>query len=220
MPFRVSIVGQDRHSLEGVARNLTQKGYACSLANDSEASVNQLAEQTPDIVLVESNSTFRIAELSHDIKQRTEVPIVALVHGASLSRVDGHFDDVDDFVTSPFHADELQLRMTRLLRRANAGDEEHLGCGELNIDLAKCEVSVGGREVVLTFKEYELLKFLVTNQGRVCTRDVLLDRVWGHDYYGGDRTVDVHIRRLRSKIEDPTHTFIETVRNIGYRMRV
>jgi len=82
-----------------------------------------------------------------------------------------------------------------------------------------CEVTVDGRLVTLTFKEYELLRFLASNRGRVFTRDVLLNEVWGYDYYGGDRTVDVHIRRLRSKIEDSTHIFIETVRNIGYRFR-
>jgi two-component system alkaline phosphatase synthesis response regulator PhoP len=86
------------------------------------------------------------------------------------------------------------------------------------IDPAKCEVSINGRLVVLTFKEYELLKVLISNRGKVFTRETLLNQVWGYDYYGGDRTVDVHIRRLRSKIEDATHTFIETVRNIGYKL--
>ena len=89
--------------------------------------------------------------------------------------------------------------------------------GDLVIDLAKYEVSVGGRPVLLTFREYELLKFMTSNRGRVFTREALLTKVWGYDYFGGDRTVDVHIRRLRSKIEDSHHTFIETVRSIGYR---
>jgi len=87
------------------------------------------------------------------------------------------------------------------------------------INRAKCEVTLAGRVLMLTFMEYELLKFLASNKGRVFTREVLLNKVWGYDYYGGDRTVDVHIRRLRSKIEDLTHTFIETVRNIGYKFR-
>ena len=87
------------------------------------------------------------------------------------------------------------------------------------IDIARCEVSVGGRLVMLTFKEYQLLKFLASNRGTVFTRDALLNKVWGYDFFGGDRTVDVHIRRLRSKIEDANHAFIETVRNIGYRFR-
>ena len=99
------------------------------------------------------------------------------------------------------------------------GSEDIIRCGDLVIDSAKCEVSLGGKSIILTFKEYQLLKFLANNKGKVFTRDVLLDKVWGWDYYGGDRTVDVHIRRLRSKIEDKDHSFIETVRGIGYRFR-
>ena len=100
-----------------------------------------------------------------------------------------------------------------------SNSDELIRRDDLVIDLARIEVSVAGRPIVLAFREYELLKFLASNPGRVFTRDVLLDRVWGYDYFGGDRTVDVHIRRLRSKIEDSGHVFIETVRNIGYRFK-
>ena len=87
----------------------------------------------------------------------------------------------------------------------------------MTIDLVTCEVTVDGRKADLTFKEYELLKLMARNRGRVFTREALLDKIWGYDYYGGDRTVDVHMRQLRSKMSDATHTYIETVRNIGYR---
>jgi len=87
------------------------------------------------------------------------------------------------------------------------------------INLTNYEVTISGKIISLTFKEFELLKFMVRNQGRVFSRDDLLRKIWGYEYYGGDRTVDVHIRRLRSKIEDGNHSFIETVRNIGYRFR-
>jgi len=89
----------------------------------------------------------------------------------------------------------------------------------LVIDIARCEVSIGNRLLALTFKEYELLKFLAKNKGKVFTREVLLNEVWGYEYYGGDRTVDVHIRRLRSKLNDPGNNYIQTVRNIGYRLK-
>ncbi|UCD09779.1 MAG: response regulator transcription factor, partial [Dehalococcoidales bacterium] len=116
--------------------------------------------------------------------------------------------------------DELALRIKRILRREVVPDDhETISCEDLLIDLASCEVSVEGKKVVLTFKEYELLKFLAGNSGRVFTREALLDKIWGMDYFGGDRTVDVHIRRLRSKIEKHGQSFIETVRNIGYRFR-
>ena len=93
-------------------------------------------------------------------------------------------------------------------------------CGALTIDLSNYRVTVDDDPLVLTFKEYELLRFLAANKDKVFTREALLNRVWGYDFYGGARTVDVHIRRLRSKIEDRTHTFIETVRNVGYRFHI
>ena len=92
-----------------------------------------------------------------------------------------------------------------------------LRCGDLEMDLANYTVQVGDRPVELTYKEYELLRVLATNPGRVLNRETLLNKVWGYDFYGGARTVDVHIRRLRFKIEDRHHSFIETVRNVGYR---
>ena len=137
-------------------------------------------------------------------------------------RLDGLDSDpnIDDFVITPCDVTELVLRIKRLLQKTNNTDSsEQIRYADLIIDLAKCEVSVGNRLVVLTFREYELLKFLASNRGRVYTREALLNKVWGHDYYGGDRTVDVHIRRLRSKIEDSSQNFIETVRNIGYRFK-
>jgi DNA-binding response OmpR family regulator len=134
-----------------------------------------------------------------------------------LDGVDSDFE-IDDFVVRPFNLSELVARIRRILNRINNADnQDFIRRGDLVIDSAKCEVSVNGRLVVLTFKEYELLKFLMRHKGKVFTRQALLNEVWGYDYYGGDRTVDVHIRRLRSKIEDADHTFIETVRNIGYK---
>ncbi|MBN2463695.1 MAG: response regulator transcription factor, partial [Dehalococcoidia bacterium] len=99
----------------------------------------------------------------------------------------------------------------------NKKSRDLIKCGNLLIDTAKYEVSISGRLLALTFKEYELLKFLARNKGRVFTREALLNEVWGYDYYGGDRTVDVHIRRLRGKLNDLNNTYIQTVRNIGYK---
>ncbi len=127
---------------------------------------------------------------------------------------------IDDFVVMPWDATELAARAKRILWRiSNIDNRECIKCGDLVIDLARCEVCLNGQHIPLTFKEYELLRFLASNKDRVFTREALLNKVWGYEYYGGDRTVDVHIRRLRSKIEDSTHTFIETVRNIGYKFK-
>tara|TARA_Y100000590_G_scaffold303009_1_gene341641 strand:+ start:613 stop:1272 length:660 start_codon:yes stop_codon:yes gene_type:complete len=125
----------------------------------------------------------------------------------------------DDFLVLPTVPGELRHRVERALYRRHGIDTENsIRCRALTIDLANYRVTVAGELVVLTFKEYELLRYLAMNAGRVSTREQLLNRVWGYDYFGGARTVDVHIRRIRSKIEIHGYTFIETVRNVGYRL--
>lgn len=127
---------------------------------------------------------------------------------------------LNDFVTFPAIPEEVVLRVQRLLGTSEGEEDPNLlRRGDLTIDHTSYKVFVGTRPVELTYKEYELLRFLALNEGKVCTREMLLNRVWGYDFYGGARTVDVHIRRLRSKIEDRHHTLIETVRNVGYRFR-
>ena len=157
-------------------------------------------------------------ELSRRIKLEKPSPVIVLVDKETLDSLDVDLN-IDDFVIQPCDVKELAVRVKRLLHQSNRDTGELIRCGDLVIDLARCEVTVDSRLVVLTFREYELLRFLAKNSGRVFTREALLNKVWGYDYYGGDRTVDVHIRRLRSKVEDSNHTFIETVRNIGYRFR-
>ena len=155
--------------------------------------------------------------LSHAYGERGTV-LIALVGEAQLDRVTGDLE-VDDFVVMPADAPELQKRIDRALWRRHGIDSENfVRCGALSIDLGNYRVTVDAQPLVMTFKEYELLRFLTMNAGRVFTREQLLNRVWGYDYYGGARTVDVHIRRIRSKIEIHGHNFIETVRNVGYRL--
>ncbi len=127
---------------------------------------------------------------------------------------------LDDFIAFPTTSEELIARIRRALRRTAAEDDPNIfRRGDLTIDHTSYKVYIGSAPIELTYKEYELLRFLALNEGKVCTREMLLSRVWGYDFYGGARTVDVHIRRLRSKIEDRHHTLIETVRNVGYRFR-
>jgi DNA-binding response OmpR family regulator len=127
----------------------------------------------------------------------------------------------DDFVVYPFLTDELTARIRRAIwQKSGVESDNTLRAGELHIDLSNYKAYVGGKPIDLTYKEYELLRFLAGNRDKVFTREALLNRVWGYDFYGGARTVDVHVRRLRSKIEDRNHTFIETVRNVGYRFHL
>ena len=217
--FSIFIIAEESKTVTELRSELIQNGFACSIASNGKKVIEQVAEESPDLVLAETDSHSGIWELSQGIKRERPLPIIALISSEMLDSLDGHLD-VDDFVLKPYELRELVLRVKRLLHRtSNMDSGEQIRCGDLVIDLAKCEVTVNGRMVELTFKEYELLRFLGSNRGRVFTRDALLNKVWGYDYYGGDRTVDVHIRRLRSKIEDSSHTFIETVRNIGYKLR-
>lgn len=217
--FSICIVSQDSRAVTQLQTNLSQRGFACSIIADGDEVTQRVAEQAPDLVLLAMDNYARIRELSREIKQVRAQPVIVLAGRKVLDTLDGHLA-IDDFVIQPGDIKELELRIKRLLQKsaiAESGDV--IRYGDLIIDMAKYEVSVGNRLVMLTFREYELLKFLASNRGRVFTREALLNKVWGYDYYGGDRTVDVHIRRLRSKLEDATHTFIDTVRNIGYRFK-
>lgn len=146
------------------------------------------------------------------------VVLIALAPNGQLDAISVSLA-IDDFVVLPADAEELARRIERALWRRHGIDAENfVRCGALALDLSNYRVTVDGEPLVMTFKEYELLRFLATNAGRVFTREQLLNRVWGYDYFGGSRTVDVHIRRIRAKIEIRGHAFIETVRNVGYRL--
>jgi len=215
----ILILAEENKQIAELCSGLVRKGYDCSISPVGEAIMAQFAEKTPDLVLMETDS-FKMKTLSQGIKRDTNLPIIALVHRKMLEAVDTHLG-IDDFVIQPYDVIELELRIKRLLHKTRSMDSSELiRCGDLVIDLTRYEVSIDSKLIMLTFKEYELLKFLASNSSLVFTREALLNKVWGHDYYGGDRTVDVHIRRLRSKIENSNHVFIETVRNIGYKFRV
>ncbi|MFC1911473.1 winged helix-turn-helix domain-containing protein [Chloroflexota bacterium] len=187
---------------------------------NEDGAIEQIAGHSLGVMLLDMDETTTGSEaweLPQRMKREMNLPLIVLISGEKVNGLDSN---IDDFVVKPWEANEVTARIKRILRQKGSMESEDIiRCGDLVIDSEKCEVLLGGKPIILTFKEYQLLKFLANNKGRVFTRDVLLDKVWGWDYYGGDRTVDVHIRRLRSKIEDPSHTFIETVRNIGYKLR-
>jgi len=146
-------------------------------------------------------------------------PIIAVLLPGQLPGLDPE-RELDDFMLADAAPEELLARVRQAVWKRHRVDTRNiLKCGDLVMDLANYTVHVAGRPVELTYKEYELLRYLATNQGRVVNRETLLSKVWGYDFYGGARTVDVHIRRLRAKIEDKHNTFIDTVRNVGYRFR-
>ena len=220
---KILIVAGNAAGARELDSGLTQMGFACLTANSADIAVEMAKREALDVILVDveslSASSWYSLKSEHlpKIKSAVNLPVIVLMPAGIFDGIDSDFD-IDDFVVRPFNLSELVARIRRIFNRINNADNQDLvRRGDLVIDSAKCEVSVNGRLIVLTFKEYELLKFLMRHKGKVFTREALLNEVWGYDYYGGDRTVDVHIRRLRSKIEDADHTFIETVRNIGYK---
>jgi two-component system alkaline phosphatase synthesis response regulator PhoP len=157
---------------------------------------------------------LRSADMPHGVAS------IAVIRSDQLGTLDFSIG-FDDFVVYPALTEEVTARVRRAIwLKSGVESDNTLRTGDLHIDLANYKAYVGGRPIDLTYKEFELLRFMATNQDKVFTREALLNRVWGYDFYGGARTVDVHIRRLRSKIEDRAHTFIETVRNVGYRFHL
>jgi two-component system alkaline phosphatase synthesis response regulator PhoP len=220
---KILIVAGNAEEAGQLNNELTRTGFACLTTNNVDTAAEMVKKESLDIVLVDADglsasSWYNLkSKQLPKIKSATGLPVIALMPTGILDGVDSDFQ-IDDFIVRPFNLSELVARIRRILNRTkDDGNQYSIRSGDLVIDVAKCEVSVNGKLVVLTFKEYELLKFLMRHKGKVFTREALLNEVWGYDYYGGDRTVDVHIRRLRSKIEDANHTFIETVRNIGYK---
>ena len=142
---------------------------------------------------------------------------LAIIRPQGMAELDPSHQ-LDDFAIAPLREAELVIRVQLVLwRHGRAVGRNTLSAGDLVLDVSNYQVFEGGRAVTLTFKEFELLRFLMTHTQQVFTRETLLNRVWGYNYYGGSRTVDVHIRRLRSKLEARGRTYIETVRNVGYR---
>lgn len=201
-------------------RPLEEDGFILSFSQDPAVIEAIPLEDTPDLLMVDLGILPQEDQGAFIQRcKNIEVPILAIVSEENRSSVDPTLE-VEDFIFRPIRDHELRTRVRRALWRTGSWDSgQVIRSGDLIIDQERYEISVAGRRVILTFKEYQLICLLATNPGRVYSRETLLSRVWGYDYFGGTRTVDVHIRRLRSKLEDATHLFIETVRNVGYRFR-
>ncbi|MBI2856327.1 MAG: response regulator transcription factor [Chloroflexi bacterium] len=199
---------------------LEGEGFILSFSGDLSVVDTIPLEDTPDLLVVDL-AVLPLADRRPFVQRCKEahIPVVGMVPEERGFDVDPTLG-VEDFLFCPFTHNELQTRIRRVLWKTGGWDSSQVvRMGELVIDQERYEVSVAGRRIILTYKEYQLLCLLASNPGRVYSREALLSRVWGYDYFGGTRTVDVHIRRLRSKIEDATHLFIETVRNVGYRFQ-
>jgi len=217
---RVFIIANECGPIRKLKADLVQTGLDCLIVSQDNDVKKQIGGRSPDLLLIdaeEASTGSGIWEFVQETTREKHIPTIALLPREKLNSFD-LATGIDDFVVTPWEPTEVITRIRRILSQNGSADsQDMIRCGDLVIDSAKCQVLLGGKPIILTFKEYQLLRFLANNKGKVFTREALLNKVWGWDYYGGDRTVDVHIRRLRSKIEDINHSFIETIRNIGYR---
>ncbi len=220
--YRIVLLGNDDGEGRFFAGVLEQHDFRAASLGVSEPSFERVQQAPPDVLLVdfEAGGPECLRRLQAEPAIAEHSALIVLLAEASLRRLDA-LPPPDDVLLKPANPAELVARVRLALRRRTNVDAQNLlRCGDLVIDLANYKVTVAGQPVELTYKEYELLRFLMSNPAKVFTREQLLNRVWGYDYFGGARTVDVHIRRLRSKIElRPGDAFIDTVRNVGYRFK-
>ncbi len=222
MAEKILLVDDEPTLLDTLAYNLRSSGYQVVTAADGVTALEQARVEAPDLIVLD----LMLPELDgltvcRSLRQVSDVPILVLTaRTGELDKIVGLESGADDYMTKPFSLGELQARIRALLRRAGPrrqGDE--IRSGDLVLNLVSRRAFLGETELILSPKEFSLLAELMRHQGAVLTRDLLLTRIWGYDYYGDSRTVDVHIRWLREKIEaDPSApTRIVTVRGIGYR---
>lgn len=211
------IYGEAGGATGSTARLLAELGFSPHrLTANGSIRPEDAPGRTPTVVVVMGGGGEVCRRLSED-DELADVPVLVAVDADQLDLGEG-IAEGHELLVHPFSAAELQARISRARRALHGVDHgDVVQCGSLEVNLATYQVTIGGRPVDFTYMEYELLKFLVTHPGRVFSREALLSRVWGYDYYGGARTVDVHVRRLRAKLGQEHAGRIKTVRSVGYR---
>jgi DNA-binding response OmpR family regulator len=204
-----------------LAQTLDLAGHSWkACANVSTATASEPSDGWGGAVVVAEEDPEGAFGMCRALRKRDAAvePVLLLITGAQLVELELREDLFDDFCLTPFHPKELEARMRHLFWRSGRGTRpEIVEYGDLMLNLETYQAAFGQRPLDLTYMEYELLKFLAQNPGKVFTREMLLSRVWGYEYYGGARTVDVHIRRLRAKLGEEHANLIQTVRSVGYR---
>jgi two-component system response regulator RegX3 len=221
------LLAEDEESfVDALVIGLSHEGFRVVVARDGGEAIRLFQQADPDIVLLDLMlPKMSGLDVCRAIRAQSPVPIIMVTaKGGEIDTVVALEVGADDYVTKPYRLRELVARMRAVMRRSPAGgewgeDESLIEAGQIRVDVDQRRVYVRGQEVQLRRKEFELLRLLVENAGRVLTRDVLIDRIWGTDYIGDTKTLDVHVKRLRARIEkDPGNpVLITTVRGVGYR---
>ena len=221
------LVGDDEeHIAELIRYNLESNGYKILSANNGIDAMKIVLEERPNLILLDlmipGKDGYDVCKEIRSTKEVMNTPIIMLTaKSEEIDKILGLELGADDYITKPFSVRELLARVKAVLRRFSIVESEEnvLVFGDLTVDFEKREVLIKNNKLELTLKEFELLEILIRNKGKILTRDTLLDKIWGYEYIGETRTVDVHIRYLRKKIEsdDKNPKFIETIRGVGYR---
>jgi two-component system, OmpR family, response regulator RegX3 len=228
-PIDVLVVEDEDAYVEGLTHGLEREGFVVHVARDGVEALDRFSEVQPDLVLLDVMlPRLSGIDVCRELRVRgSEVPIIMVTaRSAEIDTVVGLEVGADDYVSKPYRLRELVARMRAVLRRRSGeggggptGDETVLRVGDVALDPDRHEVRIREQLVSLPLKEFELLALLLDNAGRVLTRDQLINRIWGTDYVGDTKTLDVHIKRLRSRVEeDPSRpTRIITIRGLGYK---
>jgi two-component system response regulator RegX3 len=224
----VLVVEDEDSFIDALTVGLAREGFRVQVARDGAQALDLFDAVRPDIVLLDVMlPKVSGIDVCRAIRAKSKVPIIMVTAKASeIDTVVGLEVGADDYVSKPYRLRELVARMRAVLRRApglvevdEAASAEVLEVGDVTLDPSRHEVVIRGDDVSLPLKEFELLHILLENAGRVLSRDLLIDRVWGHDYVGDTKTLDVHVKRLRAKVEaDPANpSRIVTIRGLGYK---
>ncbi len=224
---KILVVEDEASFSDALAYLLGREGFDVSVAPTGQDAITEFERSGADLVLLDLMLPgIPGTEVCRQIRTKSKVPVIMLTaKDTEVDKVVGLELGADDYVTKPYSSRELLARIRAVLRRQSPeeiSDGEPLVAGPVKIDIERHLVQINGTQISLPLKEFELLEYLVRNAGRVLTRVQLIDRVWGNDYFGDTKTLDVHIKRLRSKIEtDPANpVYIQTVRGLGYKFEV
>lgn len=222
---KVLIVDDEEHIRELIKFNLKKEGYDTEVAVNGAEALKIIREIKFDLILLDlmlpEIDGLEVCKEIRRNEETSDIPVMMITaKGEEFDKVLGLELGADDYITKPFSIRELMARVKALLRRSNVKKEENIiKFGDVVVNFKTREVTKGTQNVELTLKEFELLKLLIKNKGNILTRELLLDKIWGYEYIGETRTVDVHIRHLRKKIEsdDKNPQYIQTIRGVGYK---
>ena len=224
---KILIIDDEIHIVELIKFNLENNGYKVDYSYDGFDGYLKTKEFQPDLILLDwmlpNISGIDLLKKIRSDETLEQIPVIMLTaKNMEEDKLEGLEDGADDYITKPFSVKEVLARITSVLRRYKYTSNEKievLKADDIQVNVNKHIVTKNGQEIELTLKEFQILKLLIENKGNVLTRTFLLDKIWGYDYYGEPRTLDVHIRHLRKKIGDNDSKLIETVRGVGYKIK-